>query len=174
MTVYRYVNVSTTNKVGDSVTLLPTEELAHLSAADTQFDLQVGFGIEKYVDGKRVQVFQEMNPVTGTEIPYAGVSQQSLVSTTAALACDLASGCKVGVSMNQAFTHANPSNIPPAGTEVVYYVTRTADAGSFAMTWSSKHKGSWTTGGGTANQKCIIWGESDGTNLVLKSASGWY
>jgi hypothetical protein len=172
-TVYRYINVSTTNKVGDSVTLLPTEELAHLSAPDTAFDLQTGFGIEKYVDGKRVQLFQEMNPTTGTEIP-SSVSSQSLVSTTDALACSLANGCKVGVSMDQAFTHANPTNIPPAGTEVVYYVTRTADAGSFAMTWSSKHKGSWTSTAGTANQKCIVWGESDGTNLVLKSASGWY
>jgi hypothetical protein len=173
MAQYRYVNVSATDKVGDSVTLTPTEELAHLSAADAAFDLQIGQGIEKYVDGVRVQQFREINPVTGAEIPVS--IAQNLVTTTAALACDLASGCIVNISMDQAFTHAGPSNVPALGTEVVYYVTRTAGAGSFAMTWSSKHKGTtWPTGASTANQKCTVWGVSDGTNIVFKAFSGWY
>lgn len=174
MAQYRYINVSSTDKIGDSVTLVPTEELAHLVAADATFDLQIGNGIERYVDGVKTQVFREVNPVTGMEIPVTSGLSQSITSTTAALACDLASGYKVSIVMDQAFTHANPSNIPVEGTEVVYKVTRTAGAGSFAITWSSKHKGAWPTSTSTANQKGTITGESDGTNLVYKSFSGWY
>ena len=170
--VFRYINVSSGNIIGDTVTVTPTQEYTS-PATVAAFDLQVGPLLEKYVNGKRVQSFRELNPTTGTEVS-SSLPIQSLASTTAALACDLANGCRMAIAMDQAFTHASPSNIPPAGTEVVYYVTRTAAGGSFAMTWSSKHKGTWTTTAGTANQKIILWGESDGTNLVIKSSSGWY
>lgn len=173
MPVFKYINVSSGNLVGGGVTLAPTQESTGLSA-NAGFDLLNGFGIERYVDQQRSIRYQELSTVTGTEIPVFGIGSQTLVTTTAALACSIANGAKMTVTMANAFTHANPTNIPPAGTEVVYYVNRTGDVGSFAITWSGLHKGAWSVVVGTAGQKCILWGESDGTNLVFAAFSGWY
>jgi hypothetical protein len=76
-------------------------------------------------------------------------------------------------TLSGAITFNSPTNIPPENTEVSYAFTQNG-TGGYGIIWSALHKGNWPTGSGTAGQKQTVWGETDGTNVIFKAASGWY
>ena len=92
----------------------------------------------------------------------------------AAFACDLGLGNRVQVgTLTGNITHSNPTNIPRSQTEVVYEFTQDGTGGR-TITWSSLHKGAWPTASGTANQKMLVTGISNGTQIIFTGSSGWY
>lgn len=92
----------------------------------------------------------------------------------AAFACDLGLGNRVQVgTLTGNITHSSPTNVPRSQTEVTYEFTQDGTGGR-TITWSSLHKGAWPTASGTANQKLLVAGVSNGTQIIFKGSSGWY
>ena len=92
----------------------------------------------------------------------------------ATIDCDLGLGNRVQVSaLTGNITHSNPTNIPRSQTDVVYEFTQDGTGGR-TITWSSLHKGAWPTASGTANQKMLVMGISNGTQIIFTGSSGWY
>jgi hypothetical protein len=92
----------------------------------------------------------------------------------ASFACNLGLGNRVTVgTLTGNITHLSPTNLPRSQTEVVYEFTQNG-TGGYAITWSALHKGAWPTGSGTANQKLLVTGVSNGTQIIFTGSSGWY
>lgn len=108
--------------------------------------------------------------VVGLHVPFT----QSL-AYAASRSVNLGSGQWVTITaMSAAMTIQTPTNIPVAGRPVIFTIQRDATVGSFAVTWPTECKGTWTTAAGTANQTLVSWGMSDGTNIIFQGTSGWY
>lgn len=96
------------------------------------------------------------------------------VAFAASLAVSLAAGNYVTVAaLTGNLTHLAPTIIPPRGVRVAYSFTQDG-TGTRTITWSAAHLGGAPTAAGTAGQKRTFWFESDGTNLLYMTATGWY
>ncbi len=92
----------------------------------------------------------------------------------ASLAHALSSGNLVDVgALTGAITLGSPTGVPAFGVPVWYKFVQDGTGGR-GITWSALHKGAWPTASGTANQKLLVRGYSDGTNIIFSDSSGWY
>lgn len=108
---------------------------------------------------------------------HGGPWEQSVAFHATTMNMNLATGRNwtIGVLTANVTAMPDPTNMPAAsGKAIVAYYMEQDGTGGRTFTWSSKHKGAWPTGSGTAGQKQTVFGYSDGTNLVFQGGSGWY
>jgi hypothetical protein len=93
------------------------------------------------------------------------------------MAVDLRAGSRVtfGTLIQNVTAMAAPTNMPALSERIPFEFYMTQDgAGTRSFVWNTKFVGAWPTGSGTANQKQIVRGISDGTNILFVSSTGWY
>jgi hypothetical protein len=67
-----------------------------------------------------------------------------------------------------------PSNIPASGTLCRFYMLQDGTGGR-TFTWNNHFVGTtWPTASGTANQRQMVTGVSDGTDIIFQGSSGWF
>jgi hypothetical protein len=107
------------------------------------------------------------------EMPF----EQTIAFNATTMSVNFALGTSVifGTLTANVTAMSAPTNIPSAARRVLvsFYMLQDGTGGR-TFTWNTKFVGAWPTGSGTANQKQMVIGESDGTNLIFRSSSGWY
>jgi hypothetical protein len=107
---------------------------------------------------------------------FTNSSTQTITFNATTMAVNFASGIEVtfGTLTANVTAMSAPSNIPAANTECHFHMLQDATGGR-TFTWHSKFTGTtWPTGSGTANQRQIVTGVSNGTNIAFQSSSGWF
>lgn len=104
--------------------------------------------------------------------PLNPEAQSLAYSATRSVNLQLGNRVQIG-ALTGNITISNPTNVPPPEVEVVIELTQDGTGGR-TIAWGSAYKGAWPTNSGTANQKRVIRGYSDATNIVFASDSGWF
>jgi hypothetical protein len=102
--------------------------------------------------------------------------QQTITFNATTMSVDFSLGYEItfGTLTANVTAMSAPTNIPPTGSRCNFYMLQDGTGGR-TFTWASKFVGTtWPTGSGTANQKQIVTGISNGTNIVFMTSSGWF
>jgi hypothetical protein len=120
--------------------------------------------------------FSNTSVVSSGNLPRDG-GLQSIAFNATTMSVDARAGSRVtfGTLTANVTAMAAPTNMPPLPERIPFEFYMLQDGtGGRTFVWHSKFVGAFPTGSGTANQKQLVRGMTDGVNFLFVSSTGWY